>query len=430
MTILKYKISIIIVVSAIVFSVVRSLVNCSGSDEETKVETVKPLPPIDKGLQHRIDSFVSSTQYIGEMGMMVYDITAEQEVFSYNPDNLMRPASCMKLLTCITALRKFGTNATHKTRLYVSGHTEADTLVGNIILKMQFDPFFNRDSLYNLVSVLSQPTPFGRTAISHLKGRVIIDMNNPQPMDHEMHWIPGDLRTRYLGLAFTGYKKMVTEMQYALSAKTGIKVVRDSIVAGTFNPRKAHLIGTINTPLHSSIERALRVSSNINAECMLYPLGYLTDRRGHYRENGIEALKSFISTELNQDPAAVSVIHDGCGLCPDDKMSPRLLISLLIYASKHHYMYRILEQDLPHSGNDGTLHDRLYKPHVKGRIWAKTGTLTREGGISTLAGYFIGDDGHLIAFAIMNNKCPVLDGRWWQDKMAERAFFKKMKIED
>lgn len=413
-----------------VLSAFYSLKNCKGKKEAPEVENVKPSPPIDKVLQHRIDSFVNATPYVGEMGMLVYDITAGQELFSYNSDALMRPASCMKLLTCITSLRRLGTTATHKTRLYISGHMEADTLVGNIILKMQFDPFFNRDSLYHLVSSLNIPTPKGNDTIAvprftHLKGKVIIDMNNHQPMDHEMHWIPGDLKTRYLGLAYTGYGKLATEMMYALSAKAGIRVPRDSIVPGSFNPRKASLVGCITTPLHNSIERALRVSSNINAESMLYPLGYLVDRKANYRANGIEVLKRFISDELHQDPAVVSVIHDGCGLCPDDKLSPRLLVSLLIYATQHPYIYNILKQDLPHSGVDGTLIDRLYKPHVKGRIWAKTGTLTREGGISTLAGYFNGDDGHLIAFAIMNNKCPVLDGRWWQDKIAERAFIRK-----
>lgn len=414
---MKKLLPIIIILTVIIISIFRSCSCSSDGSSDDKIEVIKPNIPIDKKLQQRIDSFLASTKPVGVMGMMVYDLTAQQEIYSYNSDSLMRPASCMKLLTCVTTLKKFGTKAEHKTRLLTTGTVKNDTLYGNIILKAQFDPTFQRDTLYTLVSKLQ--------GFKALKGKVIIDMNNHIFMDHEVHWTPGDLKTRYLGLCFTGFKRMKAELQYALIARAGINVGKDDIIAGSYNPRKAKEVACFTTPFFFSVERALKVSSNINAESLLYPLGYTVSSKGNYRSNGVEVLKQFVLNDLGLNPNEECVVHDGCGLCPDDRLTPELLIAILTYAYKHPYIYQAFMKGMAVSGTDGTLHDRLYKPNVKGLIHAKTGTLTREGGISTLAGYFKGSDGHDIAFAIMNNKCPVMDGRWWQDRLCERAFLPK-----
>lgn len=395
------------------------LTSCGNSD--TKEENIPPTPPIDNAMQQRIDSFVTNVPHIGDLGLLVYDLTAQQEIYSLHPDTLMQPASCMKLFTSVAALRTLGPHAQHKTELYTTGHLKADTLQGNIILKLHFDPFLNADSITKLLSYLPPQ-------IKHLNGKLVIDMNCPLPMLHEEHWTPGDLKTRYLSLSFTGYHKLARILPYLLSQSTGINITPKDITFGTFNPRKAHLCGTIRTPLAASIERSLKFSSNINAECLLYPLGYRLNPHGNYRQGGIEAIRRFISTQLlqpNENPMHCFALHDGCGLCPESRVTPALIVSLLRYSWQRPYIYKTLLAYLPHSGIDGTLHDRLRKPHLIGRITAKTGTLTRDGGISTLAGYFKGNDGHTIAFAIMNNRCPVLDGRWWQDRLIEKAFLPK-----
>ncbi len=400
----------------ILFTIIIALIfkTCGGESDDSSQDVANvPQINIDKKLQQRIDSFVSNTPHIGSLGLMVYDATAKQEVYSYNPDSLMSPASCMKLLTTIAAIKHFGRSAVHKNRLYTSGKMVGDTLVGNITLKVQFDPMFNRDSLYKLTDVLQTKH------IKRLKGNVILDMADYEGMDHEEHWTPGDLRTRYLGLPFSGGRKLRNEMIYAL-ARIGIPVRSENIIFGRLDYHASTLIAQINTPMQLSFEKALKNSSNINAESILYPLGYLVSRNGHFRENGVLKLRNFVAQELQMNPRTSCSIEDGCGLCPYDKLTPRLLVTLLEYASKHKYIYNEVYQDLPLAGTDGTLYDRMQHPRVKGKIKAKTGTLTREGGISSLAGYFTASDGHLIIFAIINNECPVMDGRWWQDNLLKR----------
>lgn len=405
---MKKYIPLLIISGIIIFSAIR---NCWHEGEETvSVKKEQSQIPIDKSLQQRIDSFVNATPTVGSLGLKVYDITAKREIYSYRETEKMRPASCLKLLTCITALHRFGSNYKYRTRLYTTGTTKGDTLLGNVILKTQFDPAFNRDSLTILLKALSD------NGIKAVKGKVIIDPTFTTAMDHEEHWTIGDLKVSRMGLLYRGYRRLRTETQYALTSAVGIRVPADSIIFGRLNPRTAKQIGEITTPLHYAIEKALKNSSNINAEGLLYPLGYSMDHKGNYRSNGVKVLRKFIKEQLHLNPDAVCSIDDGCGLCPDNKVTASLLISLLKYAHGHPYIYNKVYEYLPLSGTDGTLYDRLRKPNVVGKIKAKTGTLTREGGISSLSGYFTGTDGHLIAFAIINNECPVMDGRWWQDK--------------
>lgn len=384
----------------------------SGGDDSVSVPEMHVT--IDTALQARIDSFVATVPYVGRLGMMVYDVTARQEVYSYNADVKMSPASCMKLLTCVTVLKKFGKSAVHKTRLYTSGSMRGDTLVGDVTLKTQFDPLFIRDSLYKLVEALPA------RGIKKIEGRVVLDMADYESMSHEEHWTPGDLRTRYLGLPFAGSGKLRREMMYAL-AHVGIAVNSADIVCGRLNYARSQMVAEIHTPMHLSIEKAMKNSSNINAEAMLYPLGYTRSRQGNFRINGIGVLRDFVTQELHMPLDKSCDIDDGCGLCPDDKLTPRLLVNLLTYAYDHKYIFNEIYTDLPLSGTDGTLHDRLRKQNVVGRIKAKTGTLTKNGGISSLSGYYKADNGHMMIFSIINNDCPVLDGRWWQDKFLSKV---------
>lgn len=404
---------------------------CGGDDDGKSSEEAakQALIPIDEGLKHRTDSFLAAMPPVGSVGILLYDMTAKRDIYAYNDLTPKRPASCMKLLTCIAALDKYGTSYKYHTRILQEGTQKGDTLFGNLVLKTHFDPFFNRDSLNIMLKDVRQK------GIKVVKGQVKIDMAFHGNMTHEEHWTIGDLKTSRLGLIYQGSRRMKTEMTWALTAAgITVKSDKDNILLTRLNPKNAKVLTETATPIHYVIEKALKNSSNINAESLLYLLGYSVKRDGNYRKNGIVALNNFIDKKLhtpvsdNADKVwKKKEIHDGCGLCPDDRLTPRLLASLLQYASLHPNIYKEVYEDLPLSGTDGTLYDRMMKPHTVGMVKAKTGTLTREGGISTLAGYFTGADGHKIIFVIMNNECPVMDGRWWQDKYFERIVFKKEK---
>lgn len=397
----------------ILLLVITTFCGCGNNSSQSTDEATQEIQ-IDDSLRLRIDSFICTLPPCGKLGIEVYDITAQKEVFTYNKDSLMIPASCTKLLTCIATLRYFGADRYFKNQLYTTGKISGDTLTGNLILRTQFDTFFNRDTLNSMLEELKSK------GIKSIKGDVLIDMVFTEPMDHEEHWIIGDLRTRYMGLVLQGLPRMKSEFASALRMK-GIKY-ENEIKLGKLPTKDAVLITENNNKIRRIVEKALKNSSNINAESLLYPLGYIIDTNGRYRENGIRLLKNFLTREININPELAGHFDDGCGLCPDNRMSPQLLVQLLIYAAQRPNIYKEILQAMPLAGIDGTLYNRMHTSDIQGKLRAKTGTLTRNGGVSTLAGYFIGKDKHLIAFAIMNNGCGVEDGRAWQDKFCAKSF--------
>lgn len=392
------------------------LVWSCGGDTDVKPRAVAKPVPVDTALASRADSVVANLHHVGTLGVVMYDATAGRTLYEHCADSVLAPASCQKLLTVIAAVRRFGVHYEYRTRLYADGKMSGDTLVGNVTLRTQFDPFFNADSLRLLVRALRD------SGVRRVRGRIVLDMADQQPMNHEAHWTIGDLPTGRVGLPFGGAKRLRRDTQYAFAA-AGIRY--DDIALGRLNLKAApRLVAETRTPMHAATERALKNSSNINAEALLYPLGYVIAPRSDHRASGVRALQRFIRTELRY--TGPLTLHDGCGLCPQNRVTPRLLTTALYYAYQHRYIYDEILPSLPLSGTDGTLHDRLRRPAVRGLVRAKTGTLTRDDGISSLAGYYVNPkDKHQIIFVIINNRCPVADGRWWQDKFITAMLEKK-----
>ncbi len=382
------------------------LSSCEKTKSADSVKTV--VVDIDKGLVHRLDSFVENRRCIGTLGICVWDETAGKLLYAYNADSLMSPASNMKMLTCVTALRRLGPNYHFRSGAYMNGTVKSDTLSGDIGLKFDHDPWFTTDSLSHLVGMLA------KSGVKAVKGKVYVDAAITQPIEHEEHWTMGDLKVRKFGVLHRGSKRLVAEIKYALRSK-GIHVADSQIVEKPL-PKGMKRVGEITTPLLSPVMRALLNSSNESAESIYYPLAGMFLKDNDFRSAGNIVVRRFIDKELHVNPDSVAVIHDGCGLCIHDKVTPRLLVRLFHYSYAHKYIYNVLRAYLPVSGETGTLHRRMTKPAVKGRIQAKTGTLTRENGLTSLAGYAHTKSGHMLTFAIIQNGLPVADARLWQDK--------------
>ena len=380
----------------------------TSCDNKPATDSISKAVDIDSALVHRLDSFVSNTRRIGTLGVCVWDETANKPVYAYNADSLMSPASSMKTLTCVTALRILGPNYRFRSGVYTSGKVQGDTLCGDVGFKFDFDPWLTPDSLSRMAGMLSS------AGVKAIKGKVMVDVAIKEPMRHEGHWTIGDLKLRKLGTLYKGSNRVVSELKYALRAK-GIHFT-DSQVVERRLPKDMHRVGEVSTPVACIVKRALLNSSNESAESIYYPLAGLFLTEQDYRSAGNTVLRRFIKRELGMQPDSVAVIHDGCGLCVYDRVTPRLLVRLFHYAYGHKYIYNVLRACLPVSGKTGTLHRRMYKPGVKGLIQAKTGTLTRENGLTSLSGYAHTRSGHLLVFAVIQNGLPVADARLWQDR--------------
>ena len=92
-------------------------------------------------------------------------------------------------------------------------------------------------------------------------------------------------------------------------------------------------------------------------------------------------------------------ILDGCGLAPQDAVSPSMYVQLLryMYGSKHKDTFIA---SLPCSGESGTLCSFLRGTALHGKVYAKSGTI---GGTKNYAGYIFLPDGRVWVFAVMVN---------------------------
>jgi D-alanyl-D-alanine carboxypeptidase/D-alanyl-D-alanine-endopeptidase (penicillin-binding protein 4) len=83
----------------------------------------------------------------------------------------------------------------------------------------------------------------------------------------------------------------------------------------------------------------------------------------------------------------------------DDRIAPRALTQLLGYASRQQWG-TAWRNTLPVAGVDGTLAGRFRNSPLKGKLWAKTGTLNE---VNALSGYVTTASGKTLAFSILVN---------------------------
>ena len=92
----------------------------------------------------KLDSLVARLLPSGsEVGIAVYDLTAQKPLYRYRDTYLSRPASTMKLLTTITALSRPDGDEPFRTELWYQGVIRHDTLQGDLYVVGGFDPEFD-----------------------------------------------------------------------------------------------------------------------------------------------------------------------------------------------------------------------------------------------------------------------------------------------
>jgi len=181
--------------------------------------------------------------------------------------------------------------------------------------------------------------------------------------------------------------------------------------------RERHLLRHVLSPM-------LIHSSNIKAESVLWHVDNPFYRWGgtHVADDQRPAssLWTFIREEMPEEDTAGFVINDGSGLSPDNRLTARFLMRLMVYAWGDESIRRVLLREALATPQDpvrrGSLTFRMSAPLFKDRVFCKTGTLTTRGA-SSLAGYIHGGNDHWYAFAIINEDTPVWDARLFQDRI-------------
>jgi len=149
-------------------------------------------------------------------------------------------------------------------------------------------------------------------------------------------------------------------------------------------------------PVGQAITVTNKISQNLHAELLLRLLGKVFGSEGSF-EQGSRVVRQFLVDAGIDDKDFF--LYDGSGLSPDDRITPRAFTRLLVYAAAQPWG-NDWRTSLPIAGVDGTLQRRFVNSALKGRLWAKTGTLNEA---NALTGYLKAKSGETIAFSILVN---------------------------
>lgn len=156
-------------------------------------------------------------------------------------------------------------------------------------------------------------------------------------------------------------------------------------------------------PLSQIVTVVNKVSQNLHAEILLRLLGKAEGDDGSVAQ-GTRVVRQFlVSAGVQPDDF---FFYDGSGLSPQDVITPRAATTLLAYAARQPWgsAYRA---SLPVGGIDGTLENRFTQPPLKGKVFAKTGTLAE---VHALSGYLTAASGRTLVFSVLcNDHSPVTD---------------------
>ena len=386
---------------------------CGENKDEKGVEPTEEVNAVkvDSALKERLRAFAGCLRPQGKFAFMVYDITAGKEVYGHNVDMAQPSASCMKLLSGIAGLELLGCDYKYHAAMLMQGQVSADgSLNGDIAFSGGLDPQLMAADLVLYAKALRDK------GVKKVNGRFFVDLVVKDAVKSERHWFPWDLTFSKYGILYKGEDRIVKALKSAVRSQ-GIQLADSQIVVAKVPAGFTEVYAT-DRSIEDVVNRMWKNSSNTQSTALLYAIGNRFCPDGNPVTAGVTYLKYFLRSRLGQRDSRL-VIHDGCGLCVHNRLSPRALTAILDYGYRNEKLRGMLERNLSVSGVDGTLAHEMCGPRLRGKIKAKTGTLSHPYGISSLAGLCDGADGHKLAFAIMDSEMSVLDARVLQRKLCE-----------
>ncbi|MDO4950040.1 MAG: D-alanyl-D-alanine carboxypeptidase/D-alanyl-D-alanine-endopeptidase [Bacteroidales bacterium] len=411
-----------------------------------------------QSVAQRLDQLLQSSPLLqtSDAGIIVYDLADERVVFEHQADHLYRPASVQKLLTSITAMSVLGPDYCMDTSWSLRGDT--------LVFKGGFDPFFTESDLDSLLLTIPQHRHV-RADVSMMdsvywgKGWCWDDapdsfqpylsplMLNGGCVGIEVSPTSADSLAFVRSYPFSPMYSIANHVVTRLGCRNDLRITRnwmqqgnDIQVSGVVSKPQTLSISifpsdeffmsvashklmwscidnnitsrSIHRPITDVVSKTLKESDNLGAEALFYHLASHQARCAHVgSSDGIEAINGFIRDTLRLDPSHYCVV-DGCGLSNYNRVSARLILAFLRYAHAHIPDYASY---LPVAGVDGTLKNRMNSKNLRGKVLAKTGSMS---GVSSLAGYLTTANKHTLAFVVLNqNVLSLQDARRFQDEL-------------
>ncbi len=394
--------------------------------------------PTPAGVAAKLSVLLGSGGLGQQVGALVVNLANGQVLYSASPDTGFTPASTTKVATAVAAIKTLGPQARFTTSVTLNraaGQGEPGiTLVGG------GDPTLSAGrypaSFYpqpaSLVALAAQAAralrargissvrltysnmlftgpvqapgwpAFGAqdnyistgnaapiTGLEVDQGRLTAG-GKPQDYDDPSNFLPRSLTPGHdAAAAFAGFLR-----------KDGITVGNAPVQVKAGAPA-GKVIAAVKSPALTQIVQWMLVeSNNVIAETLARQVAIATGRPATFSG----AARAVMAVDASLGVHGIH-LHDGSGLSPLDKISPRALIGLLELAAGGKYpSLRAVITGFPVAGFAGTLGPgSSFGPFGQvalGTVRAKTGNLT---GVATMAGVAYAKDGAVLLFAFMGN---------------------------
>lgn len=361
--------------------------------------------------------------------VLVEDADTHQILFSQNSDELLAPASTIKLLTALTALKVLGSQTRFTTSVFQTN--DVLTLVGG------GDPtLVSAEPKHWRGKPAGVERPPSLDRLADYVAQAVTDRSHNYILNFDSSFFSGETTAKSWPSEYvsTGVVSPVTGLtvDFGVTKKdvpygdTGswaatylTKALLQRGVLVTVGKRSdssnvgEQIAQVQSAPVSGIVERMLTTSNNTMAEFLAHHVGKI---QGHTSFDAIAQSQVNVLSSLGVDMTG-SRLHDASGLSRDDRVSANTVMSALRVTSQQLDTHWFSTTGLPIAGVSGTLKDRYPTGNPgRGYVAAKTGTLT---GIASLAGFVVDTDGQVLNFVfIANNASSGLELTQALDRLA------------
>jgi D-alanyl-D-alanine carboxypeptidase/D-alanyl-D-alanine-endopeptidase (penicillin-binding protein 4) len=322
-------------------------------------------------------------------------------------DRAFNPASAVKLITALDALRTFGAKHRFATTFWITGTFDktTGTVTGDLIVSGR-DPSFHDEHAVLVARELNQ------LGVKTVTGDLVVaprfTMNFSPSAQHSGERLYDTLDAGRRPAAAT---RAWYESRQALHDNDALRTTPSVAVMGAVYvdavPKEARAISTYYSPQLSDVLKALLCYSN----------NFMAERLGDML-GGAPGVSNFLTQQLGFKPDDFRLSStSGLGV---NRVTPRQMMKVYRALLDALHDNNLKAADiLPVAGVDpGTLQKRYATSPGRGSVIAKTGTLPRtDGGASALVGQMKTRQGETLLFVILDQRGNVVRFRRWQDAL-------------